>query len=174
MATEDGFKIEVVGMEPLVKKLNRSQTENLIALNNGLREIGRFMVPAVKAVTPKGARGRLRGRTFFEIKGKGQDMEMKIVQPAKSGMGYFYGGAVRGGTRPHFPPPSALYDWVMVKLGIPMPAARGVAFLIARKISEVGTKPQPYQKEALKANMQKIQTVVNRIGQKIAIKIAQP
>ena len=174
MATEDGFKIEVVGMEPLVKKLNRSQTENLIALNKGLREIGQFMVPAVKAVTPRGASGRLRGRTFFEIKGKGQDMEMKIVQPAKSDKGYYYGGAVRGGTRPHFPPPSALYDWVMVKLGVPMPAARGVAFLIARKISEVGTKPQPYQKEALKANMTKIQNVVNGIGQKIAIKIAQP
>ena len=98
----------------------------------------------------------------------------KIIQPAKSDKGYFYGGAVRGGTRPHFPPPSALYDWVMVKLGVPMPAARGVAFMIARKISEVGTKPQPYQKEALKANMTKIQNVVNGIGQKIAIKIAQP
>jgi hypothetical protein len=81
---------------------------------------------------------------------------------------------VRGGTRPHFPPPSALYDWVMVKLGIPMPAARGVAFVIARKISQVGTKPQPYQKEALKSNMTRIQNVVNSIGQKIAIKIAQP
>ena len=174
MPTEDGFAIEVIGLEPLAKKLARSRTEDLIALNNGLREIGQMLVPRVKEATPKGATGKLRGRTFFEIKGKGQDMEMKIVQPARSDKGYFYGGAVRGGSRPHFPPPSALYDWVTIKLGIPMPAAAGVAFLIARKISRVGTKAQTYHKEVLKANMSNIQLIVNKMGQKIAVKLAQP
>ena len=174
MATEDGFAIEVTGLEPLVRNLNRSEVENLIALNNGLRKIGQLLVPKVKEATPVGASGKLRGRTFFEIKGKGADMEMKIIQPAKSDKGYFYGGAVRGGTRPHFPPPSALYDWVVKKLGIPMPAAKGVAFLIARKISKVGTKPQKYAREVLQSNMSNIQGIVNEVGQKIAVKLAQP
>jgi len=45
------------------------------------------------------------------------------------------------GTKPHFPPVEALIDWVRTKLGIANEKeARGVAFLIARKISRVGTK----------------------------------
>ena len=45
------------------------------------------------------------------------------------------------GTRPHFPPVDALIDWVRQKLGIANERqARGVAFLIARKIARTGTK----------------------------------
>ena len=133
-----------------------------------------MLVPQIKAASPRGATRRLANTTMFQIKGKGQDMEMDIRQGAKSASGYFYGGAVRGGTRPHFPPSSALVDWVVVKLGIPLPAAKGVAFLIARKISRVGTKPNPYHKKVLQSNMTRIQDIVNKIGQKIAVKIAQP
>lgn len=45
------------------------------------------------------------------------------------------------GTRPHFPPVEPLEDWVQAKLGIDDEGERrNVAFLIARKISRVGTK----------------------------------
>lgn len=50
-------------------------------------------------------------------------------------------------TRPHFPPPSALLKWITVKPVLPHPDEKGriptpkqLAFLIGRKISEVGTK----------------------------------
>jgi hypothetical protein len=45
------------------------------------------------------------------------------------------------GTRPHFPPVEALIDWVRTKLNIQNEkVARGVAFLVARKIARTGTK----------------------------------
>ena len=52
-----------------------------------------------------------------------------------------YAEPVELGTKPHFPPVEALTDWVRVKLGISEEREiRSVAFLIARKISRVGTK----------------------------------
>ena len=54
---------------------------------------------------------------------------------------------VEYGTRPHWPPVSAILRWVQVKPVIPRPDARGriptqkqLAYLIARKISRVGTE----------------------------------
>lgn len=54
---------------------------------------------------------------------------------------------VENDTRPHWPPPSAILKWIEAKPVIPRPDANGriptpkqLAFLIGRKISEVGTK----------------------------------
>ena len=54
---------------------------------------------------------------------------------------------IESGTRPHFPPVSAIRDWIRVKPVIPRPFENGklptesqLAFLIARKISRVGTE----------------------------------
>lgn len=54
---------------------------------------------------------------------------------------------VEEGTKPHWPPPSAILHWIEVKPVIPRPGKDGriptpkqLAFLIGRKISEVGTK----------------------------------
>ena len=54
---------------------------------------------------------------------------------------------IENGTRPHFPPVSAIREWIRVKPVIPRPLANGklptesqLAFLIARKISRVGTE----------------------------------
>ena len=53
-----------------------------------------------------------------------------------------YAEYVELGTRPHMPPLQPLEDWVEAKLGITSESERrSVAFLIARKISRVGTKP---------------------------------
>lgn len=50
-------------------------------------------------------------------------------------------------TKPHFPPPSAILDWIKVKPILPTPDKNGklptpeqLAFLIGRKIAKVGTK----------------------------------
>ncbi len=54
---------------------------------------------------------------------------------------------VEEGTRPHWPPRSAILRWIEVKPVIPRPDQRGriptpkqLAFLISRKIARVGTK----------------------------------
>lgn len=54
---------------------------------------------------------------------------------------------IENGTRPHFPPVSAIRDWIRVKPILPRPFSNGklptesqLAFLIARKIGRVGTE----------------------------------
>jgi hypothetical protein len=54
---------------------------------------------------------------------------------------------IESGTKPHWPPPSAILRWVQVKPVIPRPDAKGripsqksLAFLIGRKISKEGTE----------------------------------
>ncbi len=54
---------------------------------------------------------------------------------------------VEDDTRPHFPPPSAIMRWVEIKPIIPRPFDNGriptqkqLAYLIGRKIADVGTK----------------------------------
>ena len=54
---------------------------------------------------------------------------------------------IEEGTRPHWPPVSAIREWITVKPVIPRPFENGklptedqLAFLIARKISRVGTE----------------------------------
>jgi HK97 gp10 family phage protein len=56
-----------------------------------------------------------------------------------------YAPYVEFGTRPHWPPVSAIARWCVLK-GIPVTAA----FPIARKISEVGTPEQPFLRPAAK------------------------
>lgn len=52
------------------------------------------------------------------------------------------------GTKPHFPPVSAILEWIKVKPILPaqtyngkLPTQEQLAYLIARKISEKGTEP---------------------------------
>ena len=54
---------------------------------------------------------------------------------------------IESGTRPHWPPVSAIREWIKVKPVIPRPMANGklptesqLAYLIGRKISRVGTE----------------------------------
>lgn len=57
---------------------------------------------------------------------------------------------VEYGTRPHFPPIQAIRKWIDVKPVLPrpmkgkLPTKDQLAFLIARKISKVGTRPKPF------------------------------
>lgn len=52
---------------------------------------------------------------------------------------------IENGTKPHFPPISAIENWIKVKRIIPytynkkVPTTKQLAYLISRKISEVGT-----------------------------------
>ena len=60
------------------------------------------------------------------------------------------------GTKPHFPPLSAIKKWISVKPVLPkplpsgkLPTANQLSYLIARKISKVGTKAQPFLKPTI-------------------------
>ena len=64
---------------------------------------------------------------------------------------------IENGTKPHWPPVDAIKKWVSVKKILPrplktgkLPTANQLAFLIARKISKVGTKPKPFLYNTIK------------------------
>jgi len=84
-----------------------------------------------------------------------------------------YAAPVELGTKPHFPPIEPLIDWVKVKLGITGDKeARGVAFLIARKISRVGTKEQRPFGLVFQAHESQVDEIFSRAVGRIAARMA--
>lgn len=79
---------------------------------------------------------------------------------------------VENDTKPHFPPLKAILEWVKVKPVLPtktyngkLPTQKQLAFLIARKISEVGTKGS----KDLQQTLQEVNRMYEqRIGDAIA------
>lgn len=70
-------------------------------------------------------------------------------------------------TKPHFPPVNALIRWIEIKPVLPKPMANGklptpkqLAYLIGRKISEVGTKGSHDLAEANKTVHQKYEELI--------------
>lgn len=74
---------------------------------------------------------------------------------------------VEYGTKPHFPPVDALLKWIKIKPVLPYPNSRGklptpnqLAYLIGRKISEVGTEGSHDLAEANKTIHQKYEELI--------------
>lgn len=173
MPKAEGFiDFTMTGDKELARKYHRGREFMLGAFLTAFRRIGRTLVPALRKETPVGATGKLRSSTVFQILGKGEDMRLEIRQSAFSPGGYAYGVAVRQGTRPHFPPVAALIPWVVKKLGIgDAKQARTVAFLIARKISKVGTKANPYHDRVFQSNVGMIRRIANEEMVNVAAKL---
>ena len=168
---------EPQGFKERAQSLRQAGDPEFVAtrLNRLLRRVGKVLVPALKAATPVGATHHLRNYTHFRIFPLGDlAQRMEIKQSARSEMGYFYGMAVVGGTRPHFPPYRKLIPWVNAVLGIQGKKANSVAFLIARKISKEGTQPNPYPEAVLYQNMTTIQGIVNQEGILLAAELWKP
>ena len=76
---------------------------------------------------------------------------------------------VENGTKPHWPPISAIEEWVKVKKLVPtsvngrVPSTKQLAYLIARKISEVGTKGTESLSETLDASDEILNKMVDYI-----------
>lgn len=153
---EPFIEIEARNFEELGKRFAKSREFMLVALNEALRRAGGILTPAIKDATPVGATKKLKNTTVFQVIGKAEDMRMEVRQSAQSEKGFAYGVAVRTGTKPHFPPIDALVPWVRAKLNVPAERVRQVAFLIARKISRVGTKPNPYHVKAFESNVGRV------------------
>jgi hypothetical protein len=151
MPKAPGFiEFEVIGWDELATKFKNGREYMYGAVITAFRRIGRVLVNTLKSETPVGATGHLRNYTVFQLFGKTEDLRMEVRQSAVSDDGFFYGVAVRTGTKPHFPPYKKLIPWVMRKLGISNEKeATRVAFLVARKISKVGTKSNPYHERTL-------------------------
>lgn len=72
------------------------------------------------------------------------------------------------GTKPHMPPVAALVPWVSAVMGLRDEDAKRVAFLVARKISRVGTKAQKPFSRAIEA----LRGQVDRMFEDCAARVA--
>ncbi len=137
------------------------------ALSKGTKKfrepVRRFLDRSVKQVEAKAKekapvdRGRLRSsiRSFTR----------QVPQPrgiVRAGVPY--APYVEFGTRPHWPPLSAMQPWAR-RHGFP--AGRVGAFLVARAIARHGTKPQPYMEPALKESEDDINKFLDMASEEI-------
>lgn len=109
--------------------------------DNYITEVANELLADYKtALAPYKASGNLLNSLSVSIVENETNYEFRIEGPE-------YGIYLENGTRPHFPPVEAILQWVRIKPILPRPLANGklpseksLAFLIARKISRVGTE----------------------------------
>lgn len=120
-------------------------------------EADQFLKGEVQQGLPRGAGAiaggaGLAGSIFTEEQRLADSVIGAVASPL------LYAEYVELGTRPHMPPIQPLEDWVEAKLNITDPREkRSVAFLIARKISRVGTKPNGTWQRVFDANQSNIE-----------------
>jgi len=105
-------------------------------------------------------RGLLRASIVPEVRATTTGVEGVV------GSNLQYAAAVELGSRPHWPPIDAIAGWVHRTMrGVEN--ERSVAFLIARKISRVGTKKQPYLIPAVEMNLSRIKSLFENAVKKV-------
>ena len=112
-------------------------------LVNVLQDYGKTLVENYRKGLEDGdhiATGNLYRSVKTEVTLKNQSFILEFIMPD-------YGEYLEQGTKPHFPPVSAIEGWIRAKRIAPrrdqqgkLPTEKQLAFLIARKISEEGTE----------------------------------
>lgn len=166
MATEINF--EVYGVKELQEKLNRAPEAVLrVSLNEGLRKLGRLIVPAkgtgpLAMETPK-RKGKLARSTYYRIGGDPKNQRLEVLQPAMNEDGVFYGVFAREMTKPHIIQPKK---------------ARALRFIWNGEVvfrflvHHPGTAANPYHQRVLNRLHGNIQQIVNEIGTKVTAYLA--
>lgn len=139
MATQITVRIE--GLDTLLAKLTPQRADGPI---NRFLDRGAIYIQSRAREKAPVDTGRLRGSIGIESPGNRQ----RII-----GANTEYAEYVETGTRPHFPPPSALAGWVSRHGG-------GDPYALALHISKVGTQAHPYMRPAAEAGESFIKSLV--------------
>lgn len=131
--------VNIGDLDPVLKRLKGFN----VALTRQFRQamemsVNELLMQVVKR-TPTGVsssqQGNLVGSIHSDVYGTPKGLFGSVATAQ------LYGLPVEEGTKPHFPPETALWDWVRLKLGISDKQEMiSVAYLIALKISHHGTK----------------------------------
>jgi hypothetical protein len=157
------IEIKVEGMDVIIQNMGRPETVARPIIT-AMRQSAAAIQREISDEAPRGADSRLANSIDFEL-----EKRHPFPRWVKIGPTVAYGVAVARGTRPHFPPPGALERWVRLKLGIGDPQeASGVAFLIARKISQVGTEANAFHIRGRNNARAEVQRIWNRAADQIA------
>jgi hypothetical protein len=133
-STRRMFTVDLTGLEGLRKNVAMLRREFPVWVYRANEETAVEIFGAARAnivANDSYASGELYESMIIEVKDQG----LRIFVGSTS----HYAPYVEYGTRPHFPPVSAIREWCRLK-GIPESAA----YPIARKIAERGTPEQPF------------------------------
>lgn len=155
---------EFIGLPGLIEDWQRAPETVQAELHAATLEATLLLEREVRENTPVGigGGGGLRGSIGAREPVVNADQVIGVV-----GTALRYAEAVELGTKPHFPPVQPLADWAQFKLGIPEAQARDVGFLIARKISRVGTEGAFMFRDALDAQRGQIGAIYARAHTRI-------
>jgi len=161
VATEIHF--ETYGLKELQDKLNRAPEAVLrVTLNEGLRKLGRLIVPAkgtgpLANETPK-RKSKLARSTYFRLSGEPKNQRLEVLQPAMTEEGTFYGFLVREGTKPHE---------IRPRKAKALRFEIGGEVVFSLLVHHPGTFPNPYHQRVLARLRGNIQQIVNEMGNKV-------
>ena len=132
----------------------------------GLEEIGFVGQALVSEGAPKGFTGNLAHTVFPHLEQNADVLTEIITNGPPADM---YSAPVNFGARPHFPPYEDLIPWVKLKFGLTdEKTARSMAFLVARKISRMGTDPNGFYDRAFEQLKGKAQGILDeKIGEAV-------
>jgi len=158
------IEYDITELTAFSQRVNQAgDTVAKITLNEGLRKLGKLIVPATGTgpladATPK-VTGKLARSTVFQIIGGAMNQALEIRQAARSALGVYYGYIVREGRGP-----------IVAK------EAKALHFFIGGQEffrKSVGpAAPNPYHRRVMSRLMPQIQTIVNGMGEKITAYIS--
>jgi len=155
------MSVEVtVHMTALPRALARSgypAAKVLQARRAAVGEGSAFLMRQLGKNTPVGATGLARQNVSMDVGLVEPEGHVRYAYPAALYMPF-----VERGTRPHWPPLDPLALWAARKFGyaVGSPQARRAGYLIARKISRVGTKGQHVVRDTANANRSQAQRLM--------------
>jgi len=130
-----------------------------ISTNDGLRDLGRLIVPhkgtgPLADATPKRT-GKLRGATILQVLTTGGNQKVEIRQGARTPGGSFYGHFVREGTNPHVIVPRRANVLSFVWHG------QQVFF---KRVNHPGNAPNRYHERVYRKLAVDIDRIITRMG----------
>ena len=153
------IEFEEEGFDELSERMSQADTMTKIALNDGLRKIGKLFVPAkgsgpLAEETPR-LTGKLARSTYFMIETEQGGQRLEIRQPAKTPSGQFYGFWVREGTPPHdiFPKQARALRFEM-----------DGQIIFAKHVRHPGSKPNPYHRRVFQKLLPNVQNIIKEMG----------
>lgn len=122
-----------------------------------IMEIGNYTKDAARgSLHPGGpgyATGDLQRNIYFHVR---SEWHGEVTSEAP------HSAFVEYPTRPHWPPISALVEWVRIKFGLHGREAESAGFLVARAISRKGTKGIFFMERAFRYGLTKVPAALNR------------
>jgi hypothetical protein len=149
------YEVEIKGLEEQIKRLNAYDENSTKELTTAMNQSVVTLESAIKPLVPV-YRGRLHGSIASEVKQEGVGSIVgKVGSTLKSEE---YPAVMEFGRKPGaaFPPIEPLMRWVHLVLGVPNEEARGVAFVVGRKIARKGIKGHFFMKKGFEASKAQI------------------